>query len=290
MDPAADLRTLEARLRAHVETLARAPRVPGTEEHARSRAYALGQLQRAGFAVSEEPFHQDVTSANLLTEPQPADPGLPLLVIGAHYDSVPGTPGADDNASGVAALLELARLARPVLEGAGPFHSRLQLAVYDLEEYGMVGSDVHARALERAGVGLRGMVSLEMLGFTAPQQRLPPHLVGLYPAVGNFIGVSGNERSRELVEAVAGAMKTVPGLPVEWITLPGNGEALPEVRLSDHSSFWERGQPALMLTDTSFFRNPHYHQPTDTPETLDYPFLARVTLGVAAAVGRLLRP
>ena len=132
------------------------------------------------------------------------------------------------------------------------------------------------------------MISLEMLGFTAPHQPLPPHLVGKYPSVGNFIGVCGNEASQGLLRVVTEAMKTVEGLPVEFIAVPGNGEVLPPIRLSDHSSFWDRGYQALMITDTAFFRNPHYHRTSDTPQTLDYPFLARVTAGVCQAVWQLL--
>jgi hypothetical protein len=114
-------------------------------------------------------------------------------------------------------------------------------------------------------------------------------LAKLYPDVGNFIGVCGNEASRALVQAVAQGMKGVQGLPVESIAVPGKGEVLPEIRLSDHSSFWDRDYPALMITDTSFLRNPHYHQPSDTPETLDYPFLGKVTAGVCEAVRQILQ-
>jgi hypothetical protein len=112
---------------------------------------------------------------------------------------------------------------------------------------------------------------------------------GLYPDVGNFIGVVGNEASADLLRVVTAALKGVPGLPVEYLAVPGNGLALPETRLSDHSSFWDAGLPALMLTDTSFLRNPHYHRASDTPDTLDYEFLARVTQGVCAAALQLLR-
>jgi Zn-dependent M28 family amino/carboxypeptidase len=211
--------------------------------------------------------------------------------VGAHYDSTPGTPGADDNASGVATLLELAAWAGPLLQSAAPFRSRLQLVAYDLEEYGLIGSTVHSRELRRAGTAVRGMISLEMLAYTDSRpgsQRLPRHLAHLYPNVGNFIGVCGNQDSLALVQAVTEAMKTVAGLPVESIAVPGRGEVLPEVRLSDHSSFWDQGYTALMITDTSFFRNPHYHQRSDTPGTLDFPFHAKVTAGVCEAVRRLL--
>src|SRR5262249_31553570 len=167
-----------------------------------------------------------------------------------------------------------------------------QLAAYDLEESGLVGSFVHSRDLRQANTILRGMISLEMLAYTDQRpgsQGLPPHLAHLYPDVANFIGIVGNEASLPLLEMVTEGMKRVPGLPVESLAVPGNGMVISETRRSDHASFWDAGFPALMITDTSFFRNPHYHQPTDTPETLDFDFLAKVTAGVTEAVLQLLQ-
>jgi Zn-dependent M28 family amino/carboxypeptidase len=283
---------LAARLRHHVETLASSPRPPGTQAHQQAAAHVREHLRGAGFAVQEMRFTEGgYLCVNLATRPLPDQSDLPLVIVAAHYDSIPDSPGADDNASAVAALLELARLVRPRLESGGACHARLQLLAYDLEEYGMIGSYLHSRELRRAGTPLRGMLSLEMLGYTDARpgsQGLPPHLKHLYPDVGNFIGAVGNDASLDLLRVVVQAMKGVAGLPVECLAVPGNGEALPPVRLSDHSPFWDQGFPALMVTDTSFFRNPHYHQATDTPDTLDYPFLAKVTEGVGRAVTELL--
>ncbi len=282
---------LAGRLRAHVERLAGTPRPPGSEALRRAAEYILGHLRGPGFAVRDETRDIGMVCRNLLTEPYPRDKSLPLVIIGAHYDSIPGSPGADDNASAVATLLELAAWIGPRLPALKGCRARLQLAAYDLEEYGMVGSAVHSRELRQARAAVRGMVSLEMLGYTdhrAGSQNLPAHLRGLYPDVGNFIGVCANEASAGLMQVMVEGLKGVPGLPVEYIALPGRGEMVPQVRLSDHSSFWDDGFRALMLTDTSFFRNPHYHEASDTPDTLDYPFLAKVTQGVCAAVERLL--
>ena len=185
--------------------------------------------------------------------------------------------------------MELADALGPLLDGPGPWHARLQLVAYDQEEAGLIGSAAHAAAVKGP---LRGMLSLEMLGYadrSPGSQHLPPHLIGLYPDVGDFIGIVGNEKSKPLLAEVAAGFKLVPNLPVEALAVPGCGEELPEARKSDHTSFWDRGLPALMVTDTSFFRNPHYHRPGDLPETLDYAFLARVTAGVQTAVYRLLR-
>jgi Zn-dependent M28 family amino/carboxypeptidase len=287
------LEPLMDNLRAHVQRLAATPRPPGTPAHRQAAGYIQEQLRQAGFTVEEAPFQVAGSSGvNLLTRPLPDNPLLPLVIVGAHYDSIPGSPGADDNASAVAALLELARAVAPRLSTGGPWHARLQLAAYDLEEYGLIGSFAHSRDLRKANAPLRGMISLEMLGYTDSRpgsQRLPPHLAHLYPNVANFIGVVGNDGSRGLLQVVTEGLKSVAGLPVEFLAVPGDGRLIEETRLSDHASFWDQGFPALMITDTSFFRNPHYHQASDTPETLDYPFLARVTAGVSEAVQRLLR-
>ena len=210
------------------------------------------------------------------------------MIVGAHYDSLPGTPGADDNASAVAALLELAAWIGPRLAAEGRPTARLQLAAYDQEEDGLVGSSRHSGTVAGA---VKGMISLEMLGYMDHRpgsQRLPPDLKGLYPDVGDFIGVVGNETARGLLEIVTAGLKRIDGLPVESMAVPGDGTLLPVTRLSDHASFWDRGLPALMITDTSFFRNPHYHQATDTPATLDYAFLAKVTAGVCLGTWNLL--
>jgi Zn-dependent M28 family amino/carboxypeptidase len=288
-----DLADVSQRVRQHVATLARTPRVPGTREHRQAADYIHEHLDQVGLIVEEARFDEaGITGTNVLARLLPPRADVPLFIVGAHYDSKPGTPGADDNASAVASLLELARWIHPRLASLNASSCQLELVAYDLEEYGFVGSFVHSREVQRSGVPVHGMISLEMLAYTDNRphsQRLPAHLAKLYPSVGNFIGVCGNEASRGLVQAVTQAMKSIEGLSVEVIVVPGKGEVLPEVRLSDHSSFWDRDYPALMITDTSFLRNPHYHQPSDTPETLDYPFLAKVTSGVCEAVRKLLQ-
>lgn len=276
---------LADRLRGHVAALAASPRPPGTAAHRQAAEYIRTQLRQAGWDIWDAPFGEaGFTGINLMTKPLPEREELPLFIVGAHYDSREDTPGADDNASGVAALLELARWIAPRIAQPEKPAARLQLVAYDLEEWGTIGSYIHARQLRQAAANVRGMISLEMLGFTAARQQLPPQLAPLYPSVGNFIGIVGNEKSEPLLRQVADAMTTVDGLPVETLAIPGNGESIAETRLSDHSPFWDRGFPALMVTDTSFFRNPHYHRATDTVETLDFPFLAKVTAGVFAAI------
>jgi Zn-dependent M28 family amino/carboxypeptidase len=285
-----ELDLLEDRLRLHVEALASIPRPPGSAAHILAQASIEAHFKQAGFAVERQTFRSNgVAGVNVLTAPKPNRPDLPLVIVAAHYDSTPDSPGADDNASAVAALMELADVLGPLLDGPGPWKARVQLAAYDQEEAGLLGSAAHVVTVDDK---LRGMIALEMLGYAdrhPGSQHLPPHLIGLYPDVGDFIGVVGNNASKALLQDFVAGMKVVPNLPVEALAVPGKGEELPEARLSDHASFWDRGLPALMVTDTSFFRNPHYHRPGDLPETLDYGFLARVAAGVQMAVYRLLK-
>ena len=130
------------------------------------------------------------------------------------------------------------------------------------------------------------MISLEMVGFTHQKQQYPAYLdPKYYPPVGDFIGIIGNEKSMVLLENVRRSFKiSIPRLPSEHLIVPGNGEGMEEATLSDHSSFWDRGLPALMVTDTAFLRNPNYHLPTDTMETLDFEFMRKVAVGVLSSI------
>ena len=205
-----------------------------------------------------------------------------IVILGAHFDSVQGTPGADDNASGVAVLLEAARLLARARVG-----SQVLFCAFNLEELNMIGSGYFAKKLKSAGAKVAAMISLEMVGYTDSRpggQKYPLGLKAFYPDRGNFIGVIGNWRSASLLRRFAQQMRQVRGLPVETLSVPGNGGLIPAARLSDHSPFWDAGYPALMVTDTSFFRNPHYHGSTDTLETLNFDFMAKVCEGVIGAV------
>ena len=285
------------RLRRHIEILSEAPRPAGSRELEHARSYVAEQFEAAGWTVQQHAFDaqsdQDefcFSGINLIAR-QPEHPVKdgPRLCVGAHVDSVPNSPGADDNASAVAALLEIARLIpenRP-----GETKLELELVAFDLEENGMLGGAEHARLSQETGVDLRGMVSLEMLGYCDHQpnsQQLPRTLKGLYPDTGNFIAVVGNQNSGELIERFRDGMQHVPELPVETLQVPSNGDFLQATRLSDHSPFWDAGYSAVMITDTSFMRNPHYHLPSDTLQTLDMQFLHRVAEGALEAVRHIL--
>ncbi|MBI3087345.1 MAG: M20/M25/M40 family metallo-hydrolase [Candidatus Omnitrophica bacterium] len=245
---------------------------------AEAQAYVQEHLLAAGLAVHLHEFsYMGTTFVNVIARAPSVRDDQPRLLIGAHLDTVPGTPGADDNASGLVVLLEAAR----VLTAQAP-SIPVEFVAFNLEELGMIGSAQYAAHLKRRGVELSGMLSLESVGFTEARglQRYPPLLSRFYPSVGNFIGLAANRRSKPLLDALARAMRAIPGLPVETILLPANGWLIPESRLSDHAPFWDAGYPALLVTDTAFLRNPHYHQPTDTLDTLDLAFLERVCQGV----------
>jgi Zn-dependent M28 family amino/carboxypeptidase len=236
------------------------------------------EVESDSFLYSGETFH------NIVARLRAPENG-PLIIIGAHFDSVMGTPGADDNASGVAVLLETARLLSQI---ALPM--QVLFCAFNLEEFNMIGSSAFARKLKAAGKNVAAMISLEMVGYKDSRpgsQKLPVGLSRFYPDRGDFIAVIGNWRSNALLRKFAAGMRQVAGLPVETLSVPGKGMVIPAVRLSDHAPFWDLGYPALMITDTSFYRNPNYHVGTDTIDTLDIDFMARVCEGVVRGVAGL---
>ncbi len=209
-----------------------------------------------------------------------------VILLGAHYDTVLCSPGADDNGSGVAVLLEVARALQSV-----PLGATVKFVAFGLEEYGYAGSAHYAEKARRGGEKIIGMISLEMVGFTGPRQKYPPYVISKeFPSSGNFIGIIGNEGSEVLMGRVRQSFAThIPQLPTEFLLVPGRGEGLEGVRLSDHSSFWDQGYPAVMVTDTAFLRNPNYHLPTDTMETLDFEFMRDVAGGVFYSIVELAK-
>jgi aminopeptidase YwaD len=230
------------------------------------------------FSYAGETFH------NIVARRRPRDEE-PLVILGAHFDSVVGTPGADDNASGVAVLLETARLLAQVA-----LATQVLFCAFNLEELNMIGSTAFARKLKAAGMKIQAMISLEMVGYTDPRpgsQKLPVGLDRFYPDRGDFIGVVGNWQSNALLHQFAAGMRQVSKLQVETLSVPGKGALIPAVRLSDHAPFWDLGYEALMITDTSFYRNPHYHGATDSIETLDIDFMAKVCEGVVRGLSAL---
>jgi Zn-dependent M28 family amino/carboxypeptidase len=207
--------------------------------------------------------------------------GSGAIVVGAHYDTVPGSPGADDNASGVAVLIELAAMKLPVRLVA--FANEEMPYFRGLE----MGSWVWAKRARERGEPIRAMYSLEMLGYyrDAPgSQRYPPPLGLFYPDRADFIAFVGDLGARTLVRQSISLFRKHTKFPSEGVAAPA---MIPGVTWSDHWSFRQHGFPALMITDTAFNRYPHYHLRSDTPDKLDYERMARVTLGLAAMLKEL---
>ena len=265
---------LSERLKAHVAVLARTERNTDLETAAR---YIEGQF--GSFTTQEFPS-QGRSVRNIQS-------GAGPIVVGAHYDTVPGSPGADDNASAVAVLIELQKMLAP---------ERLPVALVAFvnEElpYSFTlecGAFQWARRAKELGEPVHAMFSLEMLGYFRDQpgsQRYPWPLSLVYPNRGNFIAFVGDLGARALVRKAIGLFRKSSRFPSEGVAAPA---ALPGIRASDHWSFRLHGFPALMVTDTAYNRNPNYHRASDTPDTLDYDRMARVALGLAAMLRDLSR-
>jgi aminopeptidase YwaD len=248
-----------------------------------TEAYLHRQLSEAGLAVTTHQFEALGSSyRNVIATAPPASAKgpLPPLILGAHFDTVAGSPGADDNASALAVMLHVVRqvqnmrLARPI-----------RFIAFNLEELNLLGSAAYASFLSETGEAIHGAIILECVGYASHQegsQKIPPGVPIAVPTTGDFLAVIGNERSQVLTGSVTHAMML--HLPIIPLIVPGNGEQLPDTRRSDHTPFWEHGFPSVMLTDTANFRNPHYHRPTDTLDTLNLDFIASVAEGLTAAV------
>lgn len=259
----------------------------------RARDYIAGQLREAGYDPELQPFSHGGETFYNVEAILPSAPPLPSevsLVVGAHYDSIAGSPGANDNASGVATLLELARSLR-----GQSFPISVRFVAFANEEppyfntgRGM-GSVEYVRQLQNPAERIRGMLSLETVGVYSDRpgsQAYPPLVGAFYPDKGDFVAWVGNVGSRSLVRQAIEAFRSVATLPSQGAALP---PAVPGVALSDHRSFWEVGVPALMVTDTAPFRDPHYHLQTDTPERLDYDRMARLVRGLEVVVESLAK-
>ncbi len=284
-----DVDGLAERLRRHLRVLTHEigeRSVGNFSGHHAAADYIARSFQEFGLSVTRESYaFGSETVDNILAEdPAGAPPGGKRYLLGAHYDSVTGTVGADDNASAVAVVLETARLFRKFNLGR-PGVLQVQFAAFALEEppaYGTrhMGSRVRVRNARRSRERIDGMICLEMVGYTCMEpgcQHYPFPLMWMdYPDVGDFIGIVANGRSKRLLRRLKSAFLENPELPVITLHVPLNGWVLPSVRLSDHAPFWDAGYPAVMITDTAFYRNPHYHTTGDTAETLDYPFMARL--------------
>ena len=277
---------LKERLLGHLKQVVR-DRSPGfaSAGHFFVSHYIQQELFRWG---QVEAFHFRVKGQQhtnwILNLPGTSPTGPPIL-IGAHYDTVPGCPGADDNGTGIAVLLEIAR----AMKNSSP-RSPIRLVAFDMEEYGLAGSRAYAQYLNDNGEPLRLMLSLEMLGYcchTPHSQRFPSKpLQKIYPHQGNFIALIGQWHTIPNMTRLWWSFRAA-GVRSQWLPVINQGHIVPDSRRSDHAPFWDLGYPAVMVTDTADLRNPHYHQPTDTVNTLDLDFFARVCQGLIRGIRAL---
>lgn len=272
-------------LKKHVESLA-AIQPPRNFDHVeslnRAAAYIRMHLEQFGLRPTEQTYTvRGETYKNISVFLGPANGER--TVVGAHYDVCDDLPGADDNGSGVAGLLEVARL---LSMNQASLKGPLELVFYTLEEppnYGgtTMGSYVHAQSLVEQKVPVKLMISLEMIGFfgdTEGSQDYPLSVLSwFYPNKGNFIGLVGRPKEFFLVRRLAKMFSSETSLPVSTIGAPRFIEG---IDWSDHGNYWDAGYSAVMITDTAFARNKNYHQPTDTPNTLDYARMGEVVNGV----------
>jgi Zn-dependent M28 family amino/carboxypeptidase len=288
---------LEKRLHTHVDRLAGliGPRHLGRPGSMESTAELIErEFTMMGDAVGRQTYDADGHSvANLVIERRGTTRPDEVIILGAHYDTVPETPGADDNASAVAVLIEAARL----LRGTN-CERTIRFVAFACEEpphfyTDTMGSQVYADQCRRRNENVIGMLCLEMVGYFTDEAKsqsvpreIPRVLRWAFPRRGNFLAAVGNLRSVRLGWDFRRGFKRTVRFPLYSVSLP---EAVHSIRLSDNGSFWDHGFPALMITDTSFLRNPHYHQLTDTPDTLDYTRMASVTIGVAGGLARLAK-
>jgi hypothetical protein len=271
-------RRLAERLREHVQAIASKPHhrwAPAELEAA--AVYIEERLRAAGHAVQREEFRSTgAVVRNLFVEERGARRPGEIVVVGAHYDAVVGAPGANDNGSGVAAVLELARAAR---EWRPDRTWRFALFVNEEPPFfqtAEMGSRVHAERARERGERIVAMYSLETIGWysDAPgSQHYPFPFSWFYPDRGNFLAFVANLASRDLVHQTIATFRAAAQFPSEGVAAPG---WIPGVDWSDQWAFWRAGVPALMITDTALYRYPHYHTAQDTPDKVDYERLARV--------------
>ncbi len=283
MDERATTIDLKQRLKDHLTQIVR-ERDPylNSGGHFLVREYIRQSLAEWGEVKIHEFEFNGKTHQNLLLDLNSNSPSdLPPVLIGAHYDAVPGTPGADDNATGVAVLLEMARVFATT-----PFKYSVRLVAFDLEEYGLLGSTAYAKYLKNNRQKLRLMLSLEMLGYcnqAKGSQTYPDLIKPFYGDCANFIALVGNLPAILDMNHLRGQMK-YHGTPVEVLPDPSAGKLIPITGFSDHQPFWSQKYRAIMVTDTAMLRNPHYHKASDAIETLDLDFLTNTCQSLIAAL------
>jgi len=293
----ADNQSLTARLEQHVRAIASVEHNTASPTALeRAASYIEARLAGFGYQVRRQEYTYDghpvrnievsLVHTKAIKGPQR------IILVGAHYDSARGAPGANDNGSGTAALLELARMLKQTRLREG---SELKFVFFVNQEppYFLgdgMGSKRHAQDLRQRRQPVEAAIILETIGYythAANSQRYPPGLEKHYPSTGNFIAFVGTTESTELVRNTLSAFRAMSDFPAHGLAAPAR---VAGVTLSDHASYKRMGYPALMVTDTAFMRYPHYHTAQDTPDKLDYPSLARVVQGLAKVVAGMVAP
>ena len=263
-----DLTSLAIPRQAHWDPLG----LMSVRSYLREKLSEFGDLQEHHFISGMD------KGINFILKLPGRNPNRRPLLVGAHYDGPLHSIGADDNASGMVALLELARR-----WAITPLKRPVWIVAFDQEEWGMLGSKALSEQLKTEGQQLKLMVSLEMLAFTGKKQTYPhPLMHKIYGDRGNFIALVANASAGLMLTQLTHAMGqhvTTKALPVL-----NAGRDIPDVRRSDHSPFWDRGYNSIMVTDTSFLRNPNYHKMSDTIDTLNLSFFASVIEGIDSAL------
>jgi Zn-dependent M28 family amino/carboxypeptidase len=282
MDPADYLQQVVGRLAGEIgaRTYRDLDRLEGAAHYISEQFASFGyQVTRQPFVFGGHTYHNIIAERTGSTLPEA------LLIVGAHYDSVSTTPGADDNASGVAGVLGLAR----ALTGT-QLAKTVRFVAFALEEWPVyrssnMASYHYAQSLKENNEKVEGMICLEMIGYFCDRegcQRYPfPFMNRIFPKTGNFVSMVGNMRSKSFTEGMAKSFRQGTTLPVVTLNAPA---IVIGIDFSDHWSFGKFGYEALMVTDTAFYRNPHYHAPTDLPDTLDYARMSKVVEGLTAAI------
>jgi len=284
------LSEIAERLNGHLRSLI-GPRDPylHSGKHSLCQQYIRAELAKWGKVTSQSFSAQRSQSSRKYYNWQTSLPGkcpeLAPILVGAHYDTVPGSPGADDNASGVAVLLAIAEIL-----STNPPRRPIHFVAFDLEEYGLVGSTTCAQSWKAQQRPIHLMLSLEMLGYftTKPDSQAYPlsALNRIYPSTGSFIALIGNGPTLLQMIKLQSHLKRAKA-PCQWLPVINKGRQLPETRRSDHAPFWDAGYPAIMVTDTANLRNPHYHTASDRIETLNVDMMAKIAQGLATGLGQM---
>lgn len=280
------------RLKAHVYKLSHEIGERGLFKYDnlnKAAEYITGEFRSFGYEVDFQKYNirNRIFKNIIVTKIGNRKPGE-VIILGAHYDSM-RNPGADDNASAVAGLLETAK----IFSGK-PTGRTIKFIAFTNEEPPLfkkksMGSKVYAKAARENEDDIKGALILEMIGYFSNKPRSQRHPFGLnlfYPKIGNFIGIIGNAKSKRLIRYMVSSFRRATDLPVERVVAP---DIVIGIGMSDDWSFWKEGYPAVMITDTAYFRNPHYHKKSDTYDTLDYKSMAEVTKGVAASLKALTK-